>query len=198
MVVVLILGGVLALVPMNFGNWGSRSRLESAGNSTVAACTSARHQAIFDGYDSFLELGKWRSEGKTVYGHRFKYTNIKEVKSSGDEELDREAREEQQGREREWQFSEWHEMPEGCEITGVSRSKGQWEKLVEDRPYSIKFDPAGNVDNAVAIRIENKDMEVRREYRTVTVTVNALTSQATWQMGEQDLIQKRPASDFGQ
>lgn len=199
MVVIAILGGILALVPVNYGNWGSRSRLESAGNSMVAAITSTRFQAIFDGYDAFLEFGRFRKtdDDSEPFGYRIKFTSVRQVLESGNEDEDQENREKEQVKDREWLYTEWHEMPEGCEITGVSKSKGQWQKVSVDRPFILRFDPSGNVEQAVAVRIENKEMDVSQQYRTITVTVNGLTSTATWQKGEKDLVQIRPASDFG-
>lgn len=197
MVVVFILGTVLLFAPPNFGTWGAESRLESSGNSTVAQITSARYQAIFDGYDAFLEIGKTRVKGKDVSATRIKFTNQKNVLATGDEDVDEAERQKQRAKEREWMYSEWHHLPDSCEITGVSRTKGHWERVSVERPFVLRFDSSGNVDQAAAIRIENKDMDVGKEYRTITITVNGLTSAATWQMGEHDLVQNRPASDFG-
>ena len=197
MVVVLIIGGVLALVPVNLSNWGTRARLDASGNSLVAAIAGAREQAILDGYDAFLELGKFKADGEVVFGYRLKFTNIKAAMDTGNEEENARLREEEAAKERVWLYTIWRELPDDCEITGVSTTKGQWQRINQDRPFAVRFDPAGNVDQAVAIRVELKNADLKKEARTLTVTVNGLTSQANWQMGEQDLVQRRPVSDFG-
>ena len=40
-------------------------------------------------------------------------------------------------------------------------------------------------------------MEVRKEYRTITVLVNGLTSEANWQNGMGELNESLPSSNFG-
>jgi hypothetical protein len=49
----------------------------------------------------------------------------------------------------------------------------------------------------VAIRLESQDLEVERRYKTITVVINALTSEPSWAEGLQELPEALPSSNFG-
>lgn len=201
MAVVLIMGTVLALVPLSLDSVGSEGKLRNSANSFVAAVNGARDRAILDGYEVYLEVGAFRSkvDDEYYFGWRFKFTNVPppEVATTDDEaELDRMRA--ARAREREWLFSNWHQLSSGMEIVGVSTQKGSWTKVGEGgRPVPIRFFADGTIEGGVAVRLRNKDMEVSDEYRTVTVLVNGLTSEASWSAGMQELPEALPSSNFG-
>lgn len=201
MVVVLIMGTVLLLVPPNLSNFGSRGKLNSTANSFVSAVNGARERAILDSYEVALEIGSYKDdEGDWQHGWRFQFTNIPAPKEgdpddpTADQEL-RQAR----TQEREWLYTPWHKTGDGVMIVGISDRKGQWAKVPEGgKPYQVRFYADGNVEKGIAVRFESEDLEdVRKEYRTVTVIVNPLTSEPSWREGLSELKEARPASDFG-
>jgi prepilin-type N-terminal cleavage/methylation domain-containing protein len=201
MVVVLIMGTVLLLVPANMENFGSRGKLDNTANSLVSAVNGARERAILDSYEVSLELGTFRDDKDNWrYGWRFKFTNVPPPTVSGG---DRDRAEQEdvraaRAREREWLYSSWHECQDGVVITGVSESKGSWSKLPEGaRPHPIRFFADGTVETGVAIRLESQDLEVERRYKTITVVINALTSEPSWAEGLQELPEALPSSNFG-
>jgi prepilin-type N-terminal cleavage/methylation domain-containing protein len=201
MVVALIMGTILLLVPANMDNLGARSKLESTANSLVAAFNGARERAILDGYEVAVELGTFRDEdGDWKYGWRFRFTNLvaASIKNPDDPEAQDDDPESRRDQEREWLFTPWHECQEGVVIAGVSEKKDIWKKLNEGgRSSEVRFFADGDVENGIAVRFESEDLEVERRYKTVTVMVNPLTSEPSWEDGEQDLNESRPASDFG-
>ncbi len=201
MVVVLIMGTVLLLVPPNLSNFGSRGKLNSSANSLVSAVNGARERAILDSYEVSLEIGSFKDgEGDWQQGWRFQFTNIPAPKE-GDPNDPSQQEDLRQARtqEREWLYSTWHPLPDGIKIVGVSDRKGQWAKLSDGgKPYQVRFYADGNIEKGIAVRLESEDMEdARREYRTVTVLVNPLTSEPAWREGLHELKEARPASDFG-
>lgn len=199
--VVLIMGGILLLVPINLDNIGSQGKLKNTANSMVAAFNGGRERAILDGYEVYLEIGGFRDEEAEEwrYGWRFKFTNIQAQDiSETEDEGEMERRRAERAREREWIYSNWHATPLGVEIVGVSTQKGSWQKPNPGgKPISVRFYADGTIENAVAVRIENLDMEVNKEYRTITVITNGLTSEATWQNGLGELPESLPSSTFG-
>lgn len=199
--VVLIMGGILLLVPISLDSIGAQGKLKNTANSLVAAFNGGRERAILDGYEVYLEIGGYRDEedDEYRYGWRFKFTNIKAQDiSDTEDEGERERRRAERAREREWLYSSWHAVPLGVEIVGVSTQKGSWRKANPGgKPIAVRFFADGTIENAVAVRIENTDMEVNKEYRTVTVIVNGLTSEATWQNGMGELPESLPSSTFG-
>ena len=199
--VVLIMGTVLVLVPMNLSSIGSEGKLKNTANSLVAAFNGGRERAILDQHEVYLEIGGYRDEeaDEYRYGWRYKFTNltpmdISETEDEGELERRRAAR----ARDREWLYTSWHATPRGVEIIGVSTQKGSWQKPNPGgKPVPVRFNADGTIETAVAVRIENTDMEVRKEYRTITVLVNGLTSEANWQNGMGELNESLPSSNFG-
>ncbi|MGE0229934.1 MAG: Tfp pilus assembly protein FimT/FimU [Dehalococcoidia bacterium] len=200
MVVVTIIAATFALVPMSMDSWGARSRLEASANSLVAALGQARTQAIYDGWPAYLELGYApdaddKDEDRFAFRIRFtSQVSTTQLEASDPDERRRLAA--QLERERTDLWTEWDELPDGLVLVGISDAKGEWQKPSREKPFEIGFSADGNAMGAVAIRIEASNMEVRREFRTATITLNALTSLATWSEGELELERKRPASEF--
>ena len=83
MVVVTILMGILALVPMNLYRFGARSRLENAANTLVAAVSASRSQAILDAYPVSLEFGPLARRRKTHNSRRSSTERSSFWRSSG-------------------------------------------------------------------------------------------------------------------
>jgi prepilin-type N-terminal cleavage/methylation domain-containing protein len=201
MVVVLIMGTVLLLVPVNMGNLGARGKFTGTANSLVAAVTGARERAILDAYEVALQLGTFRTEdGDWRHGWRFRFTNIPAKEVAGDEgdagsqQDQREAR----SREREWLYTTWHPCQDGIEIAGISQRKGIWQKLpTGGEAHEIRFYADGTVEGGVAIRLESLDLDVEREFKVITVFINGLTSEASWSEGELELPEALPSSTFG-
>lgn len=201
MVVVLIMGTVLLLVPPNLSSFGARGKLNSTANSLVSAFNGARERAILDSYEVALEIGKFRDkEGDWQDGWRFRFTNIP-APEAGDPDDPTATQDLRTARsqDREWLYTTWKRVGDEVQVVGVSDRKGQWAKITEGgKPYTIRFFADGNVEKGVAVRLESEGLEdVRREFRTVTVFVNALTSEPSWLEGEHELKEARPASDFG-
>jgi prepilin-type N-terminal cleavage/methylation domain-containing protein len=201
MVVVLIMGTVLLLVPINMDNIGARGKLNSTANSLVAALNGARERAILDSYEVSVELGTYRDdEGDWQHGWRFMFTSVPPPELA-DDETDAGAIQEQRSeraREREWLYTPWHKAGDGVKIVGVSDRKDQWKKLSDGgKHFPIRYYSDGNVEKGVAIRIESLNLDVAREYRTATIIVNPLTSEPTWQEGEHDLNEALAADTFG-
>jgi prepilin-type N-terminal cleavage/methylation domain-containing protein len=200
MVVVLIVGTILLIVPPNLSSWGARSRLDSTANSLVAAMAGAREQAIFDGYEVSLDIGTWRDQdGEHRQGYRFRYTNIPPPSASklatDASQLRDNARE--RSRERQWLFSDWYELGSGVRYVGFSEEPGIWERVSRDEePHRMRFFADGSVEKAFAIRIESTDLDVKAEERTVTVVMNALTSDAAARDGLVELPRMREAGEF--
>ncbi len=201
MAVVLIMGTVLLLVPANLQGVGSQGKLTNTANSLVAAFNGARERAVLDGYEVHLELGAFRDGDDWRNGWRFKFTNVPPPEVAGGEQADAAEQERlraQRTREREWLTTSWHPCQSGVEITGVSSRKGSWDKINEGGdPRDVRFFADGTVESGFAVRLINEDMDTDREYKTVTVIVNALTSEASWVEGEQDLPEALPSSNFG-
>jgi prepilin-type N-terminal cleavage/methylation domain-containing protein len=201
MVVALIMGTILLLVPPNLDSLGARGKLDSTANSLVAAFNGARERAILDSYEVAVELGTFRDEdGDWRHGWRFRFTNlvadtIADPDAPQSDDVDPEARRDQ---EREWLYTPWHACGDGVKISGVSEKKDVWKKINEGGKSSdVRFFADGNVENGIAVRLESEDLEVERQYKTVTVLVNPLTSEPSWGEGELELNEARPASDFG-
>jgi prepilin-type N-terminal cleavage/methylation domain-containing protein len=201
LVVCAIVGGTLILVPVYFGSFGARSRLSSSANTLLSMLAAAREQAMIDGYEARLEIAPYREkDGTRRLGMRFWYTNLP---AKGTAKLDEENSDRQRERvtsrakDRQWMFSEWRTLPEGIVVPGVSIEAGQWDKLGEgERSFQVKFLADGSVERAVAIRLENEDLDVRPEYRTVTVMVNALSAEAASYEGLKELPRQRDAGEF--
>ena len=195
MVVVVILGTVLMIVPTNMSSFGAQSRLEVTGNMIVAAVAGAREQAIFQGHEVALQVAMVETDDGKVPATRMKYINRGQAGGPRGDEDDEEYVEEEE--ELEWIYSDWSEFRDGVALVGVSIAHNQWAKVGDSRPFEIIFGPDGSVSGAVGIRIESEDLDdVAKEYRTYTVLVNALTSEATNYEGLVELPKTRDASDF--
>jgi prepilin-type N-terminal cleavage/methylation domain-containing protein len=199
MVVVVILGAALLLVPPNLFSFGARSRLENAANTLVSAIANAREQAILDGHSVMLELGiVKKASGEVVQGHRFVFTSLPAEHSKLlDDGRARDDDSAHRPKEDEWLDTDWHLLPEGVTFAGVSQEEGQWEPLREDKPYAVIFGADGRVEAGVAIRVENGEMDVKKENRTITVIVNPLTAEATAAEGLGELPPQRDGNEFG-
>ena len=202
MAVVLIMGTVLLLVPASLDSVGAQGKLKNTANSMVAAVTGARERAILDSYEVDLEIGSFQDgDDEWRHGWRFRVTNVPPPDVAAGEQVDESERQRQRelrAREREWLYTSWHPCPSGVRITGVSERKDSWEKIGDgNKPHAVRFFADGTVETGVAIRIVNEDMETDTQYKTVTVIVNGLTSEATWVEGEQELPESLPASNFG-
>jgi hypothetical protein len=199
MAVVLLMGTILLLVPMNMETMGAEGRLRNTANSLVAAVAGARDRAILDSYDVFLELGGRREGDTWKPGWRFRFTSVPppEVGQTEDQ-AEATRRKAERARKREWLTTSWHDCDGGVQIVGVSERRDSWQKLNEGgKPYAIRFFADGTVETGVAVRLENPDMDTDREYRTVTVMINGLTSEASWTAGEDELPESLPARNFG-
>lgn len=199
MAVVLILGSVLLIVPLNMDGWGARSRLELGANSVVAAMRGTREQAVEDGFDAYLELG-WAKvddtdEERSAY--RVKFTSVPSDKASGDNDESREERERLRSREREWLYTEWRPLPDGLEWVGVSERKDSWRAISRSgKPYSIHFDAGGNADKSLGIRLRSEDLDTDDERRTVTIILNGLTSEPSWIDGRHEIRESLEQNNF--
>lgn len=200
MVVVVIMGTVLLLVPANMSNLGARGKLNSTANSLVAAFNGGRERAILDSYEVAVEIGAYRDdEGEVQHGWRFKFTNVPvQTITDPDDPSQQQERERLRAQEREWFYTPWHRAGDGIRIAGVSERKDSWKKIsVGGKPFTVRFFADGNVEKGVAVRLESLDLEVDREFKTATVMINPLTSEPSWEDGEHELKEARPASDFG-
>ena len=198
MAVVLILGSVLLLVPLNMDAWGARSRLDLAANSLIASMNGTREQAIQDGYDAYLELG-WAEvddSGDERSAYRVKFTNIASEKATRTDDA-AEEQERRRSREREWLYTRWRPLPENIEWVGVSERKDAWRPISKGgKPYSIHFDAGGNTDQTIAVRIKSIALDVDEEKRTITVVLNGLTSEASWVDGKHEIRESLDQAAF--
>lgn len=200
MAVCLIIGLALLLVPSNFSTFGSRSRLSSAANTLLAQMVATREQSTMDGYEARLELGTIPGEGKQKRtGVRIWYTNVPAKGAqlqSKDEDVSRE-RATSRAEDRQWLTSGWKELPDGIRVSGVSLSAGQWEKLSEgSTTFQVRYLPDGSVDRGFAIRLEAEDLDVKTEFRTLTIVVNPLTAEAASYEGFRELSKQRDPHEF--
>ncbi|MFM8385637.1 MAG: Tfp pilus assembly protein FimT/FimU [Planctomycetia bacterium] len=199
MVVCAIVGATLLLVPPSFDTFGARGKLSSAGNKLMAELTAMREQAILDGYEARLEIGRFAAGRTKEWGTRFWFTSVPAKGASGGEEQAESARERATSRaeERQWLNSQWAALPDGVAIAGVSLEAGQWEKLGEgERTFIVRFFPDGSVERGFGIRLESTELEVRQEERTVTVTMNPLTSEPSSHEGLRELPRQKDAGEF--
>lgn len=201
MVVIVLMGTLILLVPANYGAFGAQSRLIETANSLAAALAGAREQAILDAYQVTLQLGTFRDdEGEWRQGWRYEFTNIPPVRTGVGEETEstREENLRLRAMEREWMYTDWRPLAGGVQIVGVSEEKGAWQKLPEGgRPLTVRFFADGVVETGVAVRLESDDLDVAKEFRTMTVLVNALTAEPSVLEGEHELPEQLPATDFG-
>lgn len=199
MVVCAIVGATLLLVPPSFDTFGARGKLSSAGNKLLAELTAMREQAILDGYESRLEIGRFQAGSKKLWGTRFWFTSVPAKGTSGPEEQRDAARERATSRaeERQWLTSQWAPLPDGVVLAGVSLEAGQWEKPGEgERAFTVRFFPDGSVERGFGVRLESEELDVRQEERTITVTMNPLTSEPASYEGLRELPKQREASEF--
>lgn len=197
MVVVAILGGILALVPMNLYRFGARSRLENAANTLVAVVSASRSQAILDGYPVKLEIAAYRDDaGETHYGHRWVVTSLPAERSdllNADGQAEEDS---SRSQEREWITTYWTDLPKGVTVSGVSELGESWAELRDDVPYSVTFGPDGGVEKGFAVRLEADDLEVSKEMRTITIVVNPLTAEAASYDGYREIPKQREEHEF--
>ncbi len=202
MAVVLIMGTILLLVPASLDSLGAQGKLKNTANSLVSAVNGARERAILDAFEVHLEIGTFRDEDdEWRYGWRYRFTNVPPPDVAAGEDVDESEQQrlrELRNRDREWLYTSWHACPSGITITGVSERKGSWNKVGDGgKPHAMRFFADGTVETGVAVRIVNEDMETDAQYKTITVVVNALTSEPSWREGEQELPESLPSSNFG-
>ena len=176
MVVVLVIGSILLLVPPNLFSFGARSRLENSANTIASAVAGAREQAIIDGVPVGLELGIVKERGRVIHAHRFVLSNRPTQKS---DLLDPEGERDDEDvpEEEETLYTPWHRLQNGVMFAGVSEAEDNWFKMREGHPLLVTFSPDGTIDRGFAIRITTDDLDVKTEYKTITIMVNALTTQ---------------------
>ena len=199
MVVVLIMGTVLLLVPVNMEGLGARGKFVGTANSLVAAVTGARERAILDAYEVALQLGTFRDdEGEWQQGWRFRFTNIPAMQVNTDDETAAADQQRARRQEREWLYTDWHPCQPGVKITGVSERRQVWKKIQEGgKAHEIRFFSDGTVETGTAIRLESEDLDVQKQYKTITVFINGLTSEPSWSEGELELPEALPANRLG-
>jgi prepilin-type N-terminal cleavage/methylation domain-containing protein len=200
LVVCAIVGVALALVPVGFGTFGARSRLTSSANTILAQLTATREQATMDGFEARLEIGLFKDhESKRQFGTRFWYTNLP---AKGTQKLIEDSdhgreRATSRAKDRQWMVSEWNALPAGIEVSGVSLEAGQWQKVGEgEQSFHVKYFADGTVERGFAVRLESTDLEVKPEFRTVTVLVNALTSEAFSYEGLKEMPRQKGSDEF--
>lgn len=198
MVVVLIMGTVLLLVPVNMGNLGARGKFAGTANSLVAAVTGARERAILDAYEVALQLGTFRDEdGDWQHGWRFRFTNIP-AQTVTDDDTERRTQQEARRQEREWLYTDWHPCQPGIKIAGISERRQVWKKLSEGgKAHEVRFFSDGTVETGVAIHLESEDLGTSKEDKTITVFINGLTSEPSWLDGVLELPESLPAQRLG-
>lgn len=200
MVVTAIVGVALLLVPPNFDTFGARGRLSAGANKLLSELTAVKEQATMDGYEARLEIGLYEDEkGEKQVGTRIWFTSVP-AKGTEGSERDREQNRERatsRAEERQWMSTEWSPFPEGVIVSGVSTETNSWDKVGEgERTFQVRFFPDGGVDRPVGVRVECKDLDVRTDDRTVTILLNALTSEPTSAEGLAEIPRQRDASEF--
>jgi prepilin-type N-terminal cleavage/methylation domain-containing protein len=200
LVVCAIVGVTLALVPVAFGTFGARSRLSSSANTILAQLTATREQATMDGFEARLEIGIYKDhESKRQFATRFWYSNLpakgtNKLVEDSDRQRDRAT---SRAKDRQWMVSEWNPLPSGIEVSGISLEAGQWQKVGEgEQSFHVKYYADGTVERGFAVRLESTDLEVRPEFRTVTVVVNALTSEAFSYEGLKEMPRQKGSDEF--
>lgn len=153
-----------------------------------------------DGYEARLEIGRYSDEtGEKQVGTRIWFTSIPAKGTEGSEQDREESRERATSRaeERQWLSTPWNPFPDGVIVAGVSNETNSWDKVGEgDRTFMIRFFPDGGVDRPVGVRVECVDLNVRTEDRTVTILLNALTSEPVSIEGLAEIPRQRDASEF--
>lgn len=197
MAVILILGTVILLVPAMLTGMGAKSRLEEAGNSIVSTVSAVREQAIIDGYETAVQFGLVEIEGEEVNAYRIRFTSLPNKVQVGEDAEDKEDRLRQE--EREWVFTTWRPFPDDVVIDGIAFSPNSYRRPSKDRPIELICSAAGVFRSAASMRFKSTALEeegVDRENHMITVTLNGLTSEASWDFGERDLPRRRDASEF--
>ena len=198
MAVLLILGTIILLVPALFSGFGARSRLEEGGNSLVSTISGVRQQAIIDGYETALQMGMFKDDDdEEIPGYRIRFTSLPNsavVGEDREEQLNQRRQE-----EREWVYTSWRPLPDDVIWEGIAFSANSYRRPSKDRPIELICGADGAFKTAASIRLKSTALEengVKRENHTITVTVNGLTSQASWDFGERDLPRRRDAAEF--
>ena len=202
MAVVLIMGTILLLVPASLENLGAQGKLKNTANSLVAAVNGARERAILDAFEVHLEIGTFRDDkDEWRHGWRYRFTNVPPPSVAAGEDVDETQQaqmRELRAKDREWLYTTWHSCPRGVAISGVSERKGSWNRVGDGgKPHAVRFFADGTVETGVAVRIVNEDMETDPQYKTITMVINALTSEPSWLEGEHELPESLPSSNFG-
>jgi len=198
MVVLVILGVMLLWLPARIDGFGDRSKLDSAASTMVSVLTAARELAIIDGHEVRLQYLLSEDEKDRRETGRFRYLVTSRVKDTPEqlaEEGDDRPSEETFG-EDEWIATAWRDLPAGVQLQSYSQESGIWIKGNRSgEPIEISFAPDGGVRPPHGIRLVSVDLSPSVE-RTITITVNALTSAAQVFEGEGNLPKRLDASDF--
>jgi prepilin-type N-terminal cleavage/methylation domain-containing protein len=192
-VVVAILGGFLLIIPADLNSYGKEGRLQSAGNTLVSVETGAREQAIIDGNPVILRLDLKNSR----FGYRVTTSTHKTPKElqKGQQNPEVEAEAEVNEQE-EWVDTAWRPLPDDVKIAGFSREKDEWATTNPGgEPIQVWYFPDGSVKPPHAIWIEGHP-DLPEASRSLTITVNALTSLAEVAVGKIELPRKLKADAF--
>ncbi len=198
MVVLVILGIMLLWLPARIDGFGDRSKLDSAASTMVSVLTAARELAIIDGHEVRLQYLLSDDEKDRSATGKFRYlvtSKVRETPEQLADDADRDTRANEQEQD-EWVATTWRDFPEGVQLQAYSQESGIWVKGTRSgEPIEISFGPDGGVRPPHGIRLVSVDLPPSVE-RTITITVNALTSAAQVIEGEGNLPKRLDPSDF--
>ncbi len=197
MVVLVILGVMLLWLPARIDGFGDRSKLDSAASTMVSVLTAARELAIIDGHEVRLQYLLSDDEKDRNATGKFRYLVTSKVRATPEQlaEDGEQAPPEDRG-EDEWITTAWRDLPAGVQLQAYSQESGIWIKGSRSGdPIEISFAPDGGVRPPHGIRLVSVDLPPSVE-RTITITVNALTSAAQVFEGEGNLPKRLDPSDF--
>ena len=198
MVVLVILGVMLLWLPGRIDGFGDRSKLDSAASTMVSVLTAARELAIIDGHEVRLQylLSDDEKDRNATGSFRYLVTSlVKDTPEQLAEDGERNPRPEEQEQD-EWIATEWRPFPAGVQLQAYSQESGIWIKgNSSGEPIEISFAPDGGVRPPHGVRLVSVDLSPNVE-RTITITVNALTSAAQVIEGEGNLPKRLDPSDF--
>ena len=197
MVVLVILGVMLLWLPARIDGFGDRSKLDSAASTMVSVLTAARELAIIDGHEVRLQYLLSEDEKDRNETGRFRYLVTSRVKDTPEQLAEDGERPVQEApSDDEWIATAWRDFPAGIQLQAYSQESGIWIKGNRSGdPIEISFAPDGGVRPPHGIRLVSVDLPQSVE-RTITITVNALTSAAQVFEGEGNLPKRLDPSDF--
>jgi len=197
-VVMAIMSLLLVLLPAKIDMAGAGHRLDSAANTLVSVMTAAHDMAIIDGHDTRVQFdlpGSLKDRTKTG-AFRYVVSSQQRQRRKLRDDGESSGVEEPRQAEEEWIETMWRPLPDGVGLWGISLQSGDWTKRnPRGDPVEVTFSPDGAIRPACAIRVVSMDLPSTAA-NTRTVVVNALTSAAEVQEGEQELPRDRDPSDF--